>query len=163
MMKLRGQLYPAEHTLAATRAHGVLLVRPLSYFFAAMTAWSFASAIGTGAPAWYYLGLGLAVWLVWLGARGLLRWATTSYLLTNQRLVIRRGLLSGKDVSVPLLEIEGVSVGNRHLMGLTDAAALTVHARGGLYVLRSVPYADRFSQEIRSAQQALLKGSSPSV
>lgn len=158
-MKLRGDLYPAEHTLAATRAHGVLLVRPLTYFFLAMTAWSFASALGVGAPVWRYLALALALWLVWLGVRGVARWVNTSYLLTNGRLVIRWGWGPGQDVSVPLAEIEGVSVGNRHLVGLTNAAALTVHARGVQHVLRAVPDPERFSREIQEAQRALLNGS----
>lgn len=160
-MKLRGDLYPAEHTLAATRAHGVLLVRPLAYFFLAMTAWSFASAlgVGVGAPVWRYLALALALWLVWLGMRGVVHWANTSYLLTNGRLVIRRGWGPGQDVSVPLTEIEGVSVGRRHLMGLANAAALTVHARGVQHVLWTVPDPERFSREIQEAQRALLSGS----
>ncbi|HJD50346.1 MAG TPA: PH domain-containing protein [Candidatus Rothia avistercoris] len=158
-MKLRGDLYPAEYTLAATRAHGVLLVRPLTYFLVAMTAWSFASALGAGAPVWRYLALALALWLVWLGVRGVARWVNTSYLLTNGRVVIRRGWGPGQDVSVPLAEIEGVSVGRRHLMGVTNAAALTVHARGVQHVLRAVPDPERFSREIQEAQRALLSGS----
>lgn len=159
-MKLRGDLYPTEHTLAATRAHGVLLVRPLLYFFLAMTAWSFASALGVGAPGWRYLALAFALGLAWLGLRGVLRWVATSYLLTTHRLVIRRGLGSGKDVSVPLNQIEGVSVGHRHLVGLANAAALTVHARGVQHVLRAVPDPERLSGKIQEAQRALLSGNS---
>lgn len=159
-MKLRGDLYPAEYTLAATRAHGVLLVRPLAYFLVAMAAWSFASALGVGAPVWRYLALALAFWMVWLGVRGTLRWVSTGYLLTSSRLVIRRGLGLGKDASVPLSEIEGVRVGHRHWMGLAHAAPLTVHARGVQHVLRGVPDPERFSREIQAAQGTLLNGHS---
>lgn len=152
-MKLKGPLKPGEHTLVATRAHGVLLLRPLGYLLGAMAAWSFASALGVGLPWVRYPALILAVWLAWVGVRGIVSWVTTSYLVTTDRLLIQRGLgAGGLDVEVPLSEIEGVRVGRKHLVGAVDAASLVVVARGGQQTLSAVPEPERFSTEIRQAQ-----------
>lgn len=156
-MKLRGPLNPGEYTLTATRAHGVILAGPLCYVLAAMATWSFSSALGA-THAWVsYPALVVAVVLAVLGVRGLIPWVLTSYLLTSQRLVIRRGLSAQKDISVPLYEIERVSVGHKALMGVVTAAPLTVYGRGTSHVLRAVPDPERFSARIRTAQREYLE------
>lgn len=156
-MKLRGPLNPDEYTLTATRAHGVVLVRPLCYVMVAMAMWSFSSALGS-AQAWIsYPALIVAVVLAVLAVKHLAPWILTSYLLTNDRLIIRRGLSAQKDISVPLYQIERVSVGHKALMGVVAAAPLTVYGRGINHVLRAVPDPERFSARIRTAQQEYLE------
>lgn len=155
-MKLRGTLQPDEYTLTATRSHGIVLMRPICHLLLAMVAWSFSSALGPTQPWVSYPALLLAVALLVLAARSIFPWVLTSYLITSDRLVIRKGLSSRHDVSVPLREIEGVSVGHKALMGVIGAAPLIVYGRGCHHVLRAVPDPERFSARIRSAQKAYL-------
>ncbi|MFW0170487.1 PH domain-containing protein [Rothia sp. P4278] len=156
-MKLRGPLNPDEYTLTATRAHGIVLVRPLCYVLVAMALWSFSSALGS-AQAWIsYPALMVSLVLAVLAVRHLAAWILTSYLLTSDRLVIRRGLSAKKDICVPLYEIERVSVGYKALMGVVAAAPLTVYGRGISHVLRAVPDPERFSARIRTAQEEYLE------
>lgn len=159
-MKIRGTLLPGEHAITATRAHGVLLARPLLYAFGAMAAWSFASALGSGIPWLRYPALVLALYLLWLALRGLVRWWLTSYIVTSHRLILRRGLNPAGDLSIPYQLIEGATVKRMALMGAVDAAQITVRSRGGEHLLAAVPEAARFSHEIRQAQQSLLSRTS---
>lgn len=151
-MKLRGPLNPDEYTLTATRAHSVLLTRPVCCLIVAMIVWSFASALGQSQVWVSYPALMLAVALAVLAVREIIPWLFTSYLITSDRLVIRKGLSAQRDVSVPLSEIEGVSLGHKALMGVVSAAPLTVYGRGYRYVLPAVPDPERFSARIRTAQ-----------
>lgn len=157
-MKLRGSLNPGEYTLTATRAHGIVLARPLACALVAMAAWSFSSALG-GAWGWLSYGaLAVALVLLLCAVRGFLPWAFTCYFVTSDRLVIRRGLFSRRDISIPLYEIEGVNVGPKALLGIVAAAPLTVHGRGYRHVLQAVPDPERFSARIRTAQQQYMGG-----
>lgn len=160
-MKLRGPLRLGEYTLTVTRAHGIELVRPTLYLLAAMVSWSFSSALGAGQEWVSYPALGLAVILLVLAVRDVASWALTGYLLTNERLVIRRGVSMRNDLSVPLNQLEGVRVGPKVLMGVVAAAPLTIYGRASQHVLPAVPDPERFSALIRSAQQQYLEGSAP--
>lgn len=153
VMKLRGPLGPGEYTLAATRAHGVRLVRPAVRLLGAMAVWSFASGLGAGVPWLSYPCLALALYLVWSGGSGVARWFLTSYLLTTERVVVRQGLMGGQDVSVPLAEIGGVQVGRKDLVGVVNSAPLTLAVRSGELRLEAVPEPERFSVSIYRAQQ----------
>lgn len=150
-MKVRGPLNDQEYALASTRAHGVRLLPALICLWGAMAAWSFASAVGSSwvslpASLLALLFLGRAVLEVW-------RWCLTSYIVTSQRLIIRRGLSSSQDISLPLEAIEGVSLGRRRFLGALPAAHLTVHSRGLAHLLRDVPDPQRFSYQLRQAQE----------
>lgn len=155
-MKIRGELLPGEYALAATRSHGVLLLRPLLWALGAMLAWSFSSAVGAGTRWLSYLALALALGLVYRAVKSGLRWWLTSYILTSHRLIVRSRLKSSTDAAIPLGLIEGASLKRLTLMGVVDAAPIVVRARGQQYVLEAVPDAARFSHEIRQAQMNLL-------
>lgn len=155
-MKIRGELLPSEHAVAATRSHGVLLLRPHAWALGAMVAWSFSSALGTDSRWIRYLALALALGLLYRAVKSGLRWWLTSYVLTSHRLLVRSGMKSSTDVSIPLELIEGANLKRLTLMGVVDAAPIVVRARGQQYILEAVPDAARFSHEIRQAQMNLL-------
>lgn len=155
-MKIRGELLPGEYTVAATRSHGVLLLRPFGWALGLMVAWSFSSALGTDSRWISYLALALALGLLYRAVKSGLRWWLTSYVLTSHRLLVRTGMKSSTDVSIPLELIEGANLKRLTLMGIVDAAPIVVRVRGQQYILKAVPDAARFSHEIRQAQMNVL-------
>ena len=90
-MRLRGKLNPGEHVIIATRQHYGALLPALAYLLVAIAASTFAST-ARSSPILWILGMICAVGAVLGAVRTAWRWATTSYLLTTHRLVVRRGV-----------------------------------------------------------------------
>lgn len=154
-MRLNGTLYPQEEVLVATRSHEVFLLPALLFGFAAVVAWSFASAVYPASAVFGLLGYALAIWCTFLSLKRLWRWTSTGFFVTSQRLVIQRAT-SGRTVSIPLQGIEGIDA--RHTAWRAGGAAtLSVHAQGGIHVLRQIPRGAQFSLEVQQAQQRLLQ------
>lgn len=153
-MKLRGPLNPNERVLHSTRAHGILALRSVAILLLAVVLWSFSSTLAGGGHWLQWPALALALWLAFVALRGLVRWSLTGYQITGDRLVVRRGLSTSRDVSIPLTDIEGVSVGRKYVVGVADAADLVVYLPGQQLRLQAVPLPERFSFEIRTAQAA---------
>ena len=57
---------------------------------------------------WAVVGIGLAVLAVWVLPR-VVRWATTRFVLTNERVVYRRGLLSRFAREIPIERLNDVT------------------------------------------------------
>jgi uncharacterized membrane protein YdbT with pleckstrin-like domain len=78
-----------------------------------------------------------------LGAIGrLLRWGTTKYAFTNQRVIVRQGILSRNDKTVPLDQIRGIDIHQRLLDRIVGMGHVwlntSVHLGSGVTVLRNV-------------------------
>jgi uncharacterized membrane protein YdbT with pleckstrin-like domain len=56
---------------------------------------------------WVYIGIAVVVLL--LVARGLVRWATTLHVITNERLIYRAGLIAKQGTEIPLEVIQNVA------------------------------------------------------
>ncbi|MDY3048540.1 MAG: PH domain-containing protein [Rothia sp. (in: high G+C Gram-positive bacteria)] len=153
-MNLRGPLLDGEYLILATRAHRARLLGPLALLLGAVIFWSFSSSVIPSLPFLGYLALGLALYLLYRALKGALAWWLTVYQISNYRLLIRQGWRSQSDLSFPLSQIEGVEVGQRLWMGLADAAALQVQARGQAETLEALPDPDRWSLRIKEAQLA---------
>jgi uncharacterized membrane protein YdbT with pleckstrin-like domain len=133
-----------EHVVIHTRTHIKAMILPALAFVV------IAAAVGAGAAviprearpigqiAIAVLGVVLAIWLVLLP---LLRWRTTTYTITNRRLITRSGILNKIGKDLPLNRINEVSYERSLLDRMLGCGSLIVQtaAEDGTIVLHDVP------------------------
>jgi uncharacterized membrane protein YdbT with pleckstrin-like domain len=133
-----------EHVVIHTRTHVKAMILPALAFVV------IAAAVGVGAAviprearpigqiAIAVLGLVLAIWLVLLP---FLRWRTTTYTITNRRLITRSGILNKIGKDLPLNRINEVSYERSLLDRMLGCGSLIVQtaAEDGTIVLHDVP------------------------
>lgn len=136
------------------RPHGRALILPALVLVLTMGVAGFAAA---SVPAGRYQGWGrlaVAVVLVLLVLRTVvapyLRWRTTTLLVTDRRIVVRRGVLRSTTRDVPLWRVADVVVERSLLQRLVGSGSLfvdTTGERGGV-VVRDVPQVERVAREL---------------
>jgi uncharacterized membrane protein YdbT with pleckstrin-like domain len=133
-----------EHVVIHTRTHIKAMILPALAFVV------IAAAVGAGAAviprearpigqiAIAVLGVVLAIWLVLLP---FLRWRTTTYTITNRRLITRSGILNKIGKDLPLNRINEVSYERSLLDRMLGCGSLIVQtaAEDGTIVLHDVP------------------------
>ena len=93
------------------------------------------------------LGLVLAIWLVLLP---FLRWRTTTYTITNRRLITRSGILNKVGKDLPLNRINDVSHERSLMDRILGCGSLIVQtaAEDGTIVLKDVPDVEHVNLQI---------------
>ncbi len=142
-----------EYEVIHTRTHAKALVLPaiaLVVIAAAVGAGAAlvpAGARPTGQLAIAAVGLVLALWWV---VTPFLRWRTSTYTLTNLRLLTRAGILNKTGLDVPLNRIHEVSSDRSLLDRMFGCGTLNVRtaAESGTLVLPDVPDVERVHAEI---------------
>jgi uncharacterized membrane protein YdbT with pleckstrin-like domain len=108
-----------ERVVAFTRAHWKRLVAPAATLIGtcALTGFLLAAAVSRAGPvvAWLVLAAGMLV-VCFFTIRPYLRWLTTSYTVTNRRIILRSGIVRRSGREVPLQRIGDVS----YARGLLD-------------------------------------------
>jgi uncharacterized membrane protein YdbT with pleckstrin-like domain len=142
-----------ENVVIHTRTHIKAMILPALAFVL------IAAAVGAGAaliprearPVGQFaiaaLGLVLAIWLVLLP---FLRWRTTTYTITDRRLITRSGILNKIGKDLPLNRINEVSYERSFVDRILGCGSLNVQtaAEDGTIVLRDVPDVEHVSREI---------------
>ena len=138
-----------ESVVVSTRTHGKALVRPLSVLIvlaaAAGLLSTFTAPAGRAKPL-----LDLVVWgvagvlaLFWV-ARPVLEWLTTTYTLTDQRLITRWGLVSRHGHDIPLSRISDVAYERGLLDRMLGCGTLVVSVASEQRVrLHDIPQVER--------------------
>jgi uncharacterized membrane protein YdbT with pleckstrin-like domain len=133
-----------EHVVIHTRTHVKAMILPTLAFVL------IAAAVGVGAAliprearpigqlAILVLGVALAIWLV---VMPFLRWRTTTYTITNRRLITRSGILNKIGKDIPLNRINEVSYERSLIDRMLGCGSLIVQtaAEDGTIVLHDVP------------------------
>jgi uncharacterized membrane protein YdbT with pleckstrin-like domain len=151
-----------ERVVIHTRTHAKVLILPAvalvllslaSGFGAAMMPES-AGPIGRLVVA--LVGLAVAIWWVVLP---FLRWWTTTYTVTNRRLIMRSGILTRVGKDMPLMRINDVSYQRSLLDRMLGCGTLYIQtaAEGGTIKLDDVPNVERLHVEMTE----LLFGTTP--
>ena len=146
--------------------------------------WYFAGPLFTGIPVialllgglqldgdiqtvalWATVAVALA-WAVWLGAR-LVSWQTTHFVVTNERLVFRSGILAKHSRDIPLDKINDLESRQTFFERMLGAGDLLIESAGerGLQTFSDIPHPDAVQQEIyrqMEANQAQMMGRGPS-
>src|SRR4051812_21579371 len=82
--------------------------------------------------------------------RPYLRWRTTLYVLTNERIITRTGILSRAGRDIPLSRVNDVSFAHNVFERILRCGTLTVESAGerGQLVLRDVPRVEAVQREL---------------
>lgn len=93
----------------------------------------------------------VALILLWFGAvLPWLRWITTSYVVTSERVVIREGILARTGRDIPLQRVNDVTFHHTILERLIGSGTLTIESAGerGQIVLAEVPRVEFVQSEL---------------
>jgi uncharacterized membrane protein YdbT with pleckstrin-like domain len=102
-----------ESIILDLRPHWIALVGPVVVTVLVLAAWGF---ILTNLPRnkflhpvlfWGSLAIGLFI-LIWYCLRTLIKWATAHFVVTNERVIHRQGLISKTSMEIPLDRIQNV-------------------------------------------------------
>lgn len=155
-----------EHEVLRTRTHAKALVPPaLALVLIGAAVGAGAALIPSGARPAGQLAVALlgVVLGIWWAALPYLRWRTTTYTLTNRRLITRAGIFNKTGKDVPLNRINEVSSQRSLLDRIFGCGTLNIQtaAEAGTVVLSDVPDVEHVHDEIN----ALLfgTGASPSL
>lgn len=97
---------------------------------------------------WVTAAVALA-WAMWLGAR-LMRWQTTHFVVTSERLVFRSGILAKQSRDIPLEKINDIASNQTFFERLLGAGDLLIESAGerGLQTFSDIPRPNAVQQEI---------------
>jgi uncharacterized membrane protein YdbT with pleckstrin-like domain len=144
-----------EHVLLATHQHGRRLLVPALVLLAVSPLTTFAVAsVERPVFRWLLLAAGVLLLLRYV-VRPFLRWLSTSYVLTDRRLLVRGGVVSRWGRDLPLSWVADVTY-RRGLLGrLVGSGTLVVDTAGdgGRLVLPHVPRPDEVQREIFRAAE----------
>lgn len=96
-------------------ARHLLFVRPLAVYFAAMVAWWVLANLDKAGTSDFWIPIAMQLTLVGLviaGVLGLARWIaeSTTYAITDRRIVMRLGVIFPLTVNIPLKYVVGAQV-----------------------------------------------------
>lgn len=137
-----------EHVVVHMRTHGKALILPAIVLI--LTGAVFGVAAALIPAAYQQIGLvvvgaiGLLVAIIWCLVP-FLRWRTSTYTITNRRLITRRGILNKTGKDLPLMRINDVSYERSLIDRMLGCGTLNIQtaADGGTIVLRDVPDVER--------------------
>ena len=118
-----------EHVVLHRHPHWRRLVGPVLALLSCTAAGSFAAAVvsrtgwepHTRQLAWAVIGAGWMALVAWLTLRPLVAWKSTHFVITDRRLMCRRGVLTRAGIDIPLARVTSVEF--RH--GLLDRMVRT--------------------------------------
>ena len=153
-----------EYVVIHTRTHAKALLLPVFAFLVIGAAAGVGVALvpGTWQPVGPLVvaGIGLVLFL-WMVLAPWLRWWTTTYTITNRRLITRRGVFNKVGHDLPLNRVHEVSSDQSLLDRMLGCGTIHVAtaAEDGTVVLRDVPDAEHVHTEISQ----LLFGTDPNA
>ena len=91
-----------------------------------------------------------AVLLVWWVVTPVVRWATTQYVITNRRVIVRSGIVARQGRDMPLTRVNDVHFSYTVLDRLLGCGTLVVESAGesGQLVIRAVPDVEVIQREV---------------
>jgi uncharacterized membrane protein YdbT with pleckstrin-like domain len=144
-----------EHVEIRLHPHWKALVRPVFFLvvvLAAIVAAGIFLAGKGGAKNIGFLvviGVGLIVFLI-LSVWPWLKWRTTHYVFTNERVIMREGVFSREGRDIPLNRINDVSFQHSFFERMLGAGTLTIESAGerGQVVLADIPRVEKIQSRL---------------
>ena len=98
---------------------------------------------------WIILAAALVI-LVWWSLRPFLVWLTTRYVITDRRVLMRKGVLSRNGRDVPMSRVNDVSFSHTVIERLFGSGTLVIESAGerGQVTLTDVPHVEAVQREI---------------
>jgi uncharacterized membrane protein YdbT with pleckstrin-like domain len=141
-------------------AHWKALVGPVVALLVIVPVGSFAAAripSGSSQNALRLVILVVAlVALCWLTLAPFLRWVTTIYVLTDHRLILRRGIIARSGRDIPLARINDVSFSHTAFERILGCGTLVVESAGerGQLTLTDIPHVEQVQRRLYELVEA---------
>ncbi len=160
-------LSDGEIVVTSFRQHWKLLVIPIAWFVLALIViglieWVMPDGSGWDSAQWAatLAVIGAAIWFV---VRPVVSWLTTRYVLTNERLMTRRGLIAKSGVEIPLERITNVNFSQTAVERMLGAGDLLVESAGmtGQSKFQNIPRPDNFAAllyKVREERSVAVQG-----
>lgn len=153
-----GMAYPeklltdGEHVEYELRPHWRILVVPVLLLIVVVFVTSFVlSAMPTGwePVRWVVVGLGLLA-LAWWVLVPVVRWATTQYVITNRRVIVRTGIVARQGRDMPLARVNDIHFSYSVIERILGCGTLVIESAGesGQLTIRAVPDVEVIQREI---------------
>ncbi len=143
-------LSEGEQVILDLHQHWKIVVVPVLELIAILGVTGFLLAQDYGSTTTYII-VGVAVLLVLgLVVVPLLRWRTTHFVVTNERVVMRSGILARQGRDVPLARINDVSFSHTFFERLLGCGTLVVESAGerGQVTLTDIPRVEKVQRTV---------------
>lgn len=142
-------LNPGEEVVVDVRPHWWFLVRPLTAVVVVLIGGIVALSQSAPEAADLAVLAVLVVALVWLLGR-YVRWATTSLVVTNDRIVLRRGVVGKQSREIPIEHLSDISYRQSIFQRLIGTGSLLFESAGrdSREVFPGMPHPARIQNEI---------------
>lgn len=105
-----------ESVVVHHHPHWKMLILPVLVFLVVVGGGTYLAALAAGTAwqfaAWIALGVAGGILISWLTLTPLLRWRTTHFVVTTQRLMVREGVFTRTGVDIPMSRINSVRFRN---------------------------------------------------
>ncbi len=103
---------------------------------------------------WISLGVAVLIWLA-LSLRSLIDWFFTNYVLTTERIIVRRGMIARTGVEIPLENVTNVLFSQTVLERILRYGDVTLESAGtqGRSKLDDIPDPEGFQSEVYAARE----------
>jgi uncharacterized membrane protein YdbT with pleckstrin-like domain len=147
-------LTEGEEILRQFRPHWKVLLPAIGWAMLLAALAGLATAVLSFDWVWWSAGLAVVLWLG-LSIRALVDWYATNYVLTNERIVVRRGLIARSGTEIPLENITNVLFSQRVIERLLGYGDVTVESAGsqGQSRLADIPDPEAFQSEVYRARE----------
>ena len=162
----KDQLSPGETILSESVPHWISLKMEILYtvlylalFWLVVPTWD----TDIGIDSW----IGWALFFVWvvLVGRGVAEWWSTQFVITNRRVIYRRGVVTKAGYEIPIDRVQDVGYRQGVLQRLVGAGDLLVQssASEGQTAIRDIPNPVRLNELITQARDGVLPASPTSA
>ncbi|HKS99653.1 MAG TPA: PH domain-containing protein [Rugosimonospora sp.] len=150
-----------EHVEIHLHPHWKALVRPVFFLVVVVAAIVAAGIFLAGKGGTQNVGflivvaVGLIVFF-WLTVWPWLKWRTTHYVFTNERVIMREGVFSREGRDIPLNRVNDVSFQHSFFERLLGAGTLTIESAGerGQVVLSDIPRVEKVQSQLYELVEA---------
>ncbi|MFP4149489.1 MAG: PH domain-containing protein [Nitriliruptoraceae bacterium] len=143
-----------EEIIRQFRPHWKVLLPSIGWAMLLAAVAGIATAMLSLEWMWWSAGLAVALWIL-LSVRSLVNWYATNYVLTNERIVVRRGLIARTGTEIPLENITNVLFSQRVLERLLGYGDVTIESAGsqGQSRLADIPDPEAFQSQVYRARE----------
>lgn len=98
----------------------------------------------------YALAVVGLVLIIWLTVAPWIRWRTTHYVFTNERVIMRTGVFSRQGRDIPLNRVNDVSFQHNFFERILGCGTLTIESAGerGQVVLSEIPHVEKTQSQL---------------
>ncbi len=144
------ELTSNEHVVKHIHPHWKALVGPIAVLVIVLAGLGWAWAASLNSILLLILAvIGLAL-IIWLTVLPYMKWHSTHYVFTNERVITRTGVLSRDMESIPLNRVNDVSSHQSFFDRLFGSGSLTIESAGdhGQDTFKEIPHVTRVAREL---------------